>query len=65
MKKALASLLFILFSAMPLTIFAQSRDVIPPLMPTEPAQSPIGGLALLAAGGGAYAIKKLREQKKG
>jgi len=35
----------------------------PPPMPAKPTQNPIdGGLALLAAAGGAYAIKKLREK---
>ena len=37
------------------TIFAQGVD-----FPSEPAQSPIGGLGLLAAGGAARAYKKLR-----
>ena len=38
----------------------------PPLFPIgEPPQAPIdGGLSLLAAAGGAYAIKKLRDKKK-
>ena len=35
-----------------------------PGLPTSPEQVPIdGGLALLAAAGGGYAIKKLRERK--
>ena len=37
----------------------------PPGLPSTPSQAPIdGGLALLAAAGGAYAIKKLRDKKK-
>lgn len=37
----------------------------PPELPMKPAQSPIdGGLTLLAAAGGGYAIKKLRDKKK-
>lgn len=37
----------------------------PPMLPSEPAQNPIdGGLAVLAAAGGAYAVKKLRDKKK-
>jgi hypothetical protein len=37
----------------------------PPNMPDKPTQTPIdGGLGLLAAAGGAYAIKKLRDKKK-
>lgn len=36
-----------------------------PELPTNPSQAPIdGGLSILAAVGGAYAIKKLRERKK-
>ena len=35
-----------------------------PGFPGEPAQAPIGGLGLLAAAGGALAIKKLRDKKK-
>jgi len=37
----------------------------PPPPPSKPTQTPIdGGLGLLAAAGGAYAIKKLRDKKK-
>ena len=39
------------------TIFAQGVD-----FPSEPAQAPIGGLGLLAAGGAALAYKKLRKK---
>ncbi|TVQ01060.1 MAG: hypothetical protein EA359_14790 [Balneolaceae bacterium] len=36
----------------------------PPPPPSKPAQAPIdGGLGILAAAGGAYAIKKLRDRK--
>ena len=36
-----------------------------PALPGMPDQAPIdGGLSLLAAAGGAYAIKKLRDKKK-
>jgi hypothetical protein len=36
----------------------------PPPPPVKPSQTPIdGGLGLLAAAGGAYAIKKLRDRK--
>lgn len=42
------------------TVFAQ-----PPGLPSTPTQAPIdGGLGLLAAAGGAYAIKKLRAKKE-
>jgi hypothetical protein len=37
----------------------------PPGLPGTPDQAPIdGGLTLLAAAGGGYAIKKLRDRKK-
>jgi len=37
----------------------------PPPPPSKPIQNPIdGGLAILAAAGGAYAIKKLRDKKE-
>lgn len=41
-------------------VFAQGT---PPPMPFAPTQAPIdGGVSLLAAAGGAYAIKKLRDK---
>ncbi|NBC64042.1 MAG: hypothetical protein GVY07_00085 [Bacteroidetes bacterium] len=37
----------------------------PPPPPGKPQQTPIdGGLGLLAAAGGAYAVKKLRDKKR-
>ena len=40
-------------------VFAQ------PALPVAPSQAPIdGGLTLLAAAGGGYAVKKLRDRKK-
>jgi len=37
----------------------------PPMFPGPPPQAPIdGGLTLLAAGGAAYAVNKLRNRKK-
>ncbi len=45
-----------------ITVVAQAQ----PGLPGAPSQAPIdGGLTLLAAAGGAYAIKKLRDKKKG
>ena len=35
-----------------------------PDFPSGPAQAPIGGLGLLAAAGGAWAVKKLRDKNK-
>ena len=48
-------------------IVAASSEMLaqPPGLPSTPSQAPIdGGLGLLAAAGGAYAIKKLRDNKK-
>jgi len=36
-----------------------------PTFPDEPNQAPIGGIAILAAAGGALALKKLWHKKKG
>ncbi|HCD53787.1 MAG TPA: hypothetical protein DEQ34_15165 [Balneolaceae bacterium] len=44
--------------------YAQSTPGLPPF-PGSPDPAPIdGGLGLLAAAGGAYAIKKLRDKSK-
>ncbi|MBO6534898.1 MAG: hypothetical protein JJ966_01665 [Balneolaceae bacterium] len=45
-----------------LAAYAQSTPGLP-MFPDDPAAAPIdGGLSLLAAAGGAYAIKKLRDK---
>ena len=45
-------------------MFIAEWVVAQPGLPTTPDQAPIdGGLSLLAAAGGAYAIKKLRDKK--
>lgn len=58
---------WIIFSLIVLVFIAiGSADLIaqPPGMPGAPSQAPIdGGLSLLALGGGAYALKKLRSKK--
>ena len=66
MKKALFILLAILLVAGILLTFPEfSQAQGPPPPPVKPEQNPIdGGLGLLAAAGGAYAIKKLRDKKK-
>jgi len=57
MKKLLATLFITITTILPL--LAQ------PGLPTNPDQTPIdGGLLWLLIGGGAYGIKKLREQHK-
>ena len=55
MKILFIILLIVVFSTI---ILAQ------PTFPDTPTQTPIGGLGLLAAAGGAMAIKKLLDRKK-
>lgn len=53
-----------ILSLMPELLHGQDSPAPPPMLPSEPAQNPIdGGLTILAAAGGAYAIKKLRDKK--
>ena len=53
----------IMFLALTTVLWAQSPP--PPMLPLSPDQAPIdGGLGLLAAAGGGYALKKLRDRKK-
>jgi len=56
----LITILLVIVLVMPDLAMAQ-----PPTFPTEPPQAPIdGGLTILAAGGAAYAVNKLRNRKK-
>ena len=56
--------LFIMLVFNTVMLFAQSPPGLPGF-PDNPDPAPIdGGLSLLAAAGGAYAIKKLRDKKK-
>ena len=66
-KKIILSIFITLIIAALLVIFIpEMASSQPPPPPSKPAQTPIdGGLGLLAAAGGAYAIKKLRDRKKG
>ncbi|MEQ9264146.1 MAG: hypothetical protein RLN81_02930 [Balneolaceae bacterium] len=51
---------------MAITLFSTKPLFAQPGLPGDPAQAPIdGGLGLLAAAGGIYALKKLRERKTG
>jgi len=61
MKYLLITVFFVLAVVlMPELVMAQ-----PPMFPGPPPQAPIdGGLTLLAAAGGAYALNKLRSKKK-
>ncbi|GAB5408337.1 MAG: hypothetical protein BalsKO_07020 [Balneolaceae bacterium] len=56
----------IFYTITALVLFATEFAMAQPGLPSAPSQAPIdGGLTLLAAAGGAYAIKKLRDKKKG
>jgi len=55
-------ILLILVSVM---LYVNEWVLAQPGLPSTPDQAPIdGGLGLLAAAGGAYAVKKLRDKKK-
>lgn len=55
----------ILFTLTLVVSFITELVIAQPGLPAAPSQAPIdGGLSLLAAAGGAYAIKKLRDKKK-
>ena len=55
----------ILFTLTTYILVATELLMAQPGLPTNPSQVPIdGGLGLLAAAGGAYAIKKLRDKRK-
>jgi hypothetical protein len=52
-------LLLTVFILIPTILYGQ------PGLPDDPEQAPIdGGLSILAAAGGAYAIKKIRDKKE-
>ena len=56
----------ILFALTGFLLFATEFAMAQPGLPSAPSQAPIdGGLSLLAAAGGAYAFKKLRNKNKG
>lgn len=58
MKKLWFKISVTVLTLLPVLVMAQ------PGLPGGPDQTPIdGGLGILAAAGGAYAIKKLRERK--
>lgn len=57
--------IFILLVILSITILPESVSAQPPLGDMNPEQAPIdGGLGILAAAGGAYALKKLKEHQK-
>ena len=54
-------ILLILVSVM---LYVNEWVLAQPGLPSTPDQAPIDGVSLLAAAGGAYAVKKLRDKKK-
>ncbi len=61
MKKTLLGLTFTIL----LVLFTNEIILAQPPLPAAPSAAPIdGGLGLLAAAGGAYAWKKLRNKKE-
>ena len=65
MKKLSTALIIILLIASAVFILPDLASAQPPPPPSKPTQTPIdGGLGLLAAAGGAYAVKKLRDRRK-
>lgn len=64
MKPLFITLLIFLFILFISTIANAQGAPGPPVFPSSPDAAPIdGGLSLLAAAGGAYALKKLRDKK--
>tara|TARA_R110000868_G_scaffold383578_4_gene650610 strand:- start:18679 stop:18879 length:201 start_codon:yes stop_codon:yes gene_type:complete len=58
--------MYLFFLTIVFLIIATNIALAQPGLPNAPSQAPIdGGLGLLAAAGGVYAFKKLRDKKKG
>ena len=57
---------FVFLSVCALIVFGLAPELFaqPPGLPGAPNQAPLGGLGLLAAAGGAYAWKKLRDKSE-
>ncbi len=65
MKKLTIILVVLFIIAAAVLFLPDLASAQPPPPPGKPSQTPIdGGLGLLAAAGGAYAVKKLRDRKK-
>lgn len=64
MRMKILSALAILVVLMLIVTTAAIAQPPPPALPGMPDQAPLGGLGLLAAAGGAYAWKKLRNTKE-
>jgi hypothetical protein len=64
MKKLTILAISLLLILTALLVVPELSHAQPPPPPGKPQQTPIdGGLGLLAAAGGAYAIKKLRDRR--
>ena len=65
MKKYIFVLLILVIAVAIALYLPELANGQPPPPPGKPQQTPIdGGLGILAAAGGAYAIKKLRDKSK-
>ena len=67
MKKVafITLVVLLIYIALAVLILPDLASAQPPPPPSKPTQTPIdGGLGLLAAAGGAYAVKKLRDKRK-
>ena len=65
MKKLFIAFIMLLIITATVLIVPDLASAQPPPPPSKPTQTPIdGGLGLLAAAGGAYAVKKLRDRRK-
>lgn len=58
MKRLITLFTLFILTTLPTILLAQ------PGLPNDPDQTPIGGLEILAALGGTYAIKKLQDRNK-
>jgi hypothetical protein len=65
MKKGIYLSILLISIALLALILPDLASAQPPPPPGKPTQTPVdGGLGLLAAAGGAYAIKKLNDRRK-
>jgi len=65
MKKLFIAFIMLLIITATVLIVPDLASAQPPPPPSKPTQTPIdGGLGLLAAAGGAYGVKKLRDRRK-
>jgi len=64
-KAAFITFVVLLIIALAVLVLPDLASAQPPPPPGKPTQTPIdGGLGLLVAAGGAYAVKKLRDKRE-